>query len=182
MKKEKLKSNNLFQNIFYDTWIMMMAGSIVHLPSRWIERIFVILCLLFGLVVVGLFQVISFCIRRLKRRQFDHTILCQGTLTGLYSAEPYYKDIDTLEELDKSGLPIGTTSGSLGNVFKEYLGSSVIKSLDSKFTVWNFSMLPTIERTAFARDVCSIERLSDVKVIIAVILKYLQCLYNLLKY
>lgn len=57
MEKEKHKPKNLFQSVFYDTWVMMMAGSVVHLPSRWMERIFVAMCMLFGLVVVGLFQV-----------------------------------------------------------------------------------------------------------------------------
>lgn len=89
-------------------------------------------------------------------------------MTGLYSAEPYYKDIDTLEELDESGLPIGTTSGSLGNIFKEDLGSPLIKSLQSKYTVANISDVATIERTAFARDICCVERLTDIKMIIAV--------------
>lgn len=58
MKKEKHKPSNLFQNVFFDTWTLMLSGSIVHLPSRWLERIFVVFCLLFGLVIVGSFQVI----------------------------------------------------------------------------------------------------------------------------
>lgn len=89
----------------------------------------------------------------------------------MYSAQPYYKDIDTLEELDESGLQIGTTSGSLGNIFEEDYGSQLIKSLESKYIVTNESSIlhtPTIERTAYARDICSVERLTDVTMIIAV--------------
>lgn len=178
VEKEKHKPKNLFQSVFYDTLIMMMSGSVVHLPSRWIERIFVTLCMLFGLVVVGLFQVTFFVI---SSKKFGNAIFYQhwfqGILTGFYSAEPYYKDIDTLEELDEIGLPIGTTSGSLGNIFKLHYGSTVIQSLASKFTVSNYSVVPsTIERTAWARDICSVERLNDVKVIIAV--KYKKLLNN----
>lgn len=54
---EKRKQRNLFQDVFIETWVMMMSGSIVHLPFRSMERIFVALCMLFGLVLVGLFQV-----------------------------------------------------------------------------------------------------------------------------
>lgn len=169
VEKEKHKPKNLFQSVFYDTLIMMMSGSVVHLPSRWIERIFVTLCMLFGLVVVGLFQVTFFIVSSLKMQFSTKKCWFQGILTGFYSAEPYYKDIDTLEELDEIGLPIGTTSGSLGNIFKLHYGSTVIQSLASKFTVSNYSVVPsTIERTAWARDICSVERLNDVKVIIAV--------------
>lgn len=89
-------------------------------------------------------------------------------MTGLYSAEPYYKDIDTLEELDESGYPIGTTSGSLGNIFKEDFGSPLIKSLESKYTISNITSIATIERTAYTRDICCVERQTDIKVIIAV--------------
>jgi hypothetical protein len=34
----------------------------------------------------------------------------QGTLTTAYSTTIFFKDIDTLAELDKSGLPIGKST------------------------------------------------------------------------
>lgn len=96
-----------------------------------------------------------------------HTTNFQGSLTTSFSTISHYKDIDTLEELDNSGLPIGTTSASLANVFGDD-GHPVIQSLASKFKVYNSSE-PVRDRTAFNRDICAIERFADVKVIIAVI-------------
>lgn len=95
----------------------------------------------------------------------------QGTLTRSYSTVTYYKDINTLQELDASGLPIGTTSGSLGSIFEQSYGVPLIESLASKFQMQNTIGDATIDRTAYAHDICSIERLTDVLIIIAVYLK-----------
>lgn len=103
-------------------------------------------------------------------------------MTRAYSGVQYYKDIDTLEELDASGLPIGTMSGSIGPIFKESFGSEVISSLNAKYKImsnasdWTITRSSnitdwTIGRTAHARDICSVERLTDVGLIIAVNLK-----------
>lgn len=92
----------------------------------------------------------------------------KGSLTTSYSTTTYYKDIDTLEELDKSGLPIGTTSASLKDIFGEG-GTPVLRSLISKFKLFTGKVKPTIDRTAEDRDICCIEREADINVIIAVI-------------
>lgn len=92
----------------------------------------------------------------------------QGTLTRSYSTITYYKDINTLEELDASDLPIGTTSGSLGSIFELDFGSTLIQSLNAKYHVFANSRDPVINRTANKRDICSIERFTDIDVIIAV--------------
>lgn len=78
----------------------------------------------------------------------------------------HYKDIDTLEELDKSGLPIGTTSASLSNIFGDD-GHPLIQSLAKKFQVLN-PKTPIIDRAAYNRDICCVERFADIKVIITV--------------
>lgn len=93
----------------------------------------------------------------------------KGSLTRSFSTVSYYKDIETLADLDKSGLPIGTSSGSLRNIFEGSDSSNaVIRSLSAKYMLRN-SSIPTRSRTAIQRDICSVERLSDIGLIIAVI-------------
>lgn len=92
----------------------------------------------------------------------------QGSLTTSFSTDTYYKDVNTLSELDESGLRIGTSSGSLKNVFGATdIASPLIRSLASKFFLLN-SKIPMINRTAYYRDYCCIERLTDISIIIAV--------------
>lgn len=92
----------------------------------------------------------------------------QGTLVTSFSTDQYYKDINTLKELDESGLEIGTSSGSLKNLFGEpSLGTPLIRSLASKYKMINTST-PIITRAAYERDICAVERLTDIRVIIAV--------------
>lgn len=83
----------------------------------------------------------------------------------------YFKDPETLEELDKTGLPIGTTSVSLHSMFGDD-DHPVIRSLVRKFIIIT-KKIPVINRTAFERDICCIERYADIKVIIAVMPEYL---------
>lgn len=85
-----------------------------------------------------------------------------------FSTVTYYKDITNLKELDESGLPIGTSSGSLKNLFGEKsIGSPLIWSLASKYKLLN-TTVATIDRTAHDRDICCVERLTDISIIIAV--------------
>lgn len=152
---------------------MMLSGSIPHLPTHLKERIFLATCLFSSTIIVGTFQVNFASIYFYKKKSIvwfheNGLISLQGTLTGSYSSESYYKDINTLEELDQSGLPIGTSSGSLGSIFDQHFGSKLIESLDSKYHVFTNTTDVTIDRTASKRDICSIERLTDVSVIIAV--------------
>lgn len=95
-------------------------------------------------------------------------------MTRSFSTVSYYRDIDTLAELDKSGLPIATSSGSLRNIFEGIDSSNaIIRSLSAKYTLRN-STIATRTRTAIQRDICSVERLSDIGLIIAVREKYSQ--------
>lgn len=91
-----------------------------------------------------------------------------------FSTDQYYKDINTLEELDESGLEIGTSSGSLKNLFGEKsLGTPIIRSLASKYKMIS-TTTPIIARAAYQRDICAIERLTDIRVIIAVCFEAIQ--------
>lgn len=90
----------------------------------------------------------------------------QGSLTTSFFKDSFFKDINTLSELDESGLHIGTSSGSLSNVFGPSNQSrGTIKSLITKFHLINQT---AIDQTAFDRNICCIERISDIKIIIAV--------------
>lgn len=97
---------------------------------------------------------------------FKQNFNVQGTLTTSYSTTTYYKDINSLQDLDDSGLPLGTTSNSLIGIFGTG-DSPLLKSLISKFYLLS-GATATIDRTAYDRDICCIERCADIKVIIAV--------------
>ncbi|ETN60805.1 hypothetical protein AND_007556 [Anopheles darlingi] len=86
-----------------------------------------------------------------------------GTLTTAFSTVTYYHDINTLDALDRSGLTIGTSSRSLMDIFGNVTGNPLYQSLKSKLHILNVSAR---HRAAFERDLCSIERRSDVHLII----------------
>lgn len=91
----------------------------------------------------------------------------QGSLTTSFSTVSYYKDINTLSALDESGLPIVTSSPTLKNLFgSEEDASPVLKSLIKKFLIYEIEN--QMNQTAFERNICSIERYSDVTIIIKV--------------
>lgn len=71
--------------LIIEMWNIMFAAPSYYLPTRGIERILLTACLLANLILMGTFQ---------------------GSLTTSFSTVTYYKDINTLEELDATGLPI----------------------------------------------------------------------------
>ncbi|GFG28556.1 hypothetical protein Cfor_10698 [Coptotermes formosanus] len=93
-----------------------VASSFPRIPSAISQRIFLISCLLFGLVL---------------------TSAMQSMLVTAMTKPYYYPDINTLEELDASGLSIYTGSPSLIDTF----GSDQINS-----TVTSFDINPTMDR------------------------------------
>lgn len=130
----------------------MLSGPSKHLPVGNNERIFMATCLFSNIIFAGSFQ---------------------GSLTTSFSTDTYFKDINTLKELDESGLKIATSSGSLKNIFGTHnSGSAVVRRLAAKYQLLN-STKPIIERTAYERDICCVERLNDISVIIAVSLNHL---------
>lgn len=79
----------------------------------------------------------------------------------------YYRNIETLSALDESGLPIVTSSASLKLLFGNATDASpLLRSLMSKFYI--FDIQRQIDRTAYRRDACSVERRSDINIIIKV--------------
>ena len=78
--------------VVIEMWNIMLAAPSIHLPVQTVERVFMIFCLLANLNILGIFQ---------------------GTLTTSFSTVTYYKDYNTLQELDDSGLPIYVGSRSV---------------------------------------------------------------------
>lgn len=67
----------------------------------------------------------------------------------------------------------------MDNVFGERnLSSSVIQSLQQKYIRIN-STKPALDRVAYDRNICCIERLSDVKVILSVSKVTIHTIFNL---
>ncbi|XP_035779783.1 uncharacterized protein LOC118459993 [Anopheles albimanus] len=125
-----------------ELWLVLLGASSIHLPVRGIERLLLIAFLVANVIISGTFQ---------------------GTLTTAFSTVTYYEDINTLAALDRSGLSIGTSSRSLLDIFGNVTGSPLYESLKSKLHILNVSAR---HRAAFERDICSIERRSDVHLII----------------
>lgn len=79
----------------------------------------------------------------------------------------YYKNLQTLHDLDASGLQIVTSSQSLRTLFGEQNDAKpLLQSLIKKFKI--FEIDSPLQRTARKRDMCSVERYSDINIIIKV--------------
>lgn len=152
-----------FSVISIELWIIMMSGASHYKPVQTVERLFLTACLLANLVLAGSFQVIVHYEK--KNSKFSLIKSLKGSLTRSFSTTTFYQDITTLEQLEESGLPIGTASNYMANIFGDD-SLPVIKSLQSRIKVLDDSF--TLDRTAKNRDMCGIERMTDIKVIIAV--------------
>lgn len=80
-----------------------------------------------------------------------------------------HKYINTLRELDESGMKIYAASPSLLNTFGDNnTKEPIMNSLENKIFVLDNSSVSSIRRTAYERDSCSLERLTDIDLIIQV--------------
>lgn len=139
------KSN--VSEVFYTTWKVMM-GITAIMPNGSMERLLIGACLLANLIISGTFE---------------------SYLYTAYTKRSFYKNIDTLHDLDESNLQISASSPSLRNLFgnSQTSSSDVLKSLKKKY-ILDDGVESAIERTAIKRDICSVERYSDVNIIIQV--------------
>ena len=97
----------------------------------------------------------------------DITIFAQSSLYTAYTKTTSV-NIDTLSELDNSGLTITASSPSLLNTFGNWQTySTVLRSLKGKILLENVDR-KALDRVAEHHDVCSIERYSDVHILIKV--------------
>lgn len=94
-----------------------------------------------------------------------------------FTTNAHFKDIHTLQQLDESSFPIGTSSGKLRNVFGSMenvfgwrnISSTTIRSLQDKYIKIN-STIPALDLVAYEKNICCIERFMDAKVIYSVII------------
>lgn len=98
---------------------------------------------------------------------WDQLCVIQSSLYTAYT-KTTSKEIDTLRELDRSGLKITVESPTLRKTFGNWqTGSKLLQSLKAKIFLESYAK-SGIERVAEQRDVCSLERYSDVNIIIKV--------------
>ncbi|KDR22029.1 hypothetical protein L798_03053 [Zootermopsis nevadensis] len=103
------------------------------------ERVFASSCLLFGVLMVTAIQV---------------------TLVTEISSPNYYPDIDTLEQLAESGLPIATSYQNLLDTFSDTENPTMIRlAKNVRFVSDSFSIK---ERIAYKMDYAAITSLSNV--------------------
>ncbi|VEN42056.1 unnamed protein product [Callosobruchus maculatus] len=86
----------------------------------------------------------------------------QGNFVSIFTQTRYSPDINTLEELDASGLKIMTST--LCPLFER--NKTIFKRLLKK-VIDNPSKRPALEHAAFSRKVAAVERKSDAKVLIS---------------
>lgn len=87
-----------------------------------------------------------------------------------FSTTSYYKNIDTLTDLDRSGLPIVASSFSLRNLFgSKEADTPLLRSLNKKYRIESKNV-SAISSAAYSRDMCALERYLDIPSIIRVMI------------
>ncbi|XP_026478554.1 uncharacterized protein LOC113384978 [Ctenocephalides felis] len=123
-------------------FILMTSGPVTYLGNNAAEQVFIAGCLVFNIVVSGTFQ---------------------GSLTKAYTATIYYPDINTLEDLDESGLYIYTSSPGMMDLFGSGSDDEVINALGRKLCLTE--KRKSIKLVAKNRNIASVERYDDAKLL-----------------
>uniref|UniRef100_A0A336MYF5 CSON003021 protein n=1 Tax=Culicoides sonorensis TaxID=179676 RepID=A0A336MYF5_CULSO len=100
----------------------------------------------------------------LKKWESSRNTLFTASLTSSMSTTAFERDINTMEQLDRSHLQIWTGSRSLADLFGDS-DTPVIESLKKKIKIRE-TLHSNIWITAHHRNVCSIERETDAEFII----------------
>lgn len=127
----------------FDTCIEMLPPflslPLIRMPSSSHQKVFVMTCFVFGMIIASIFQ---------------------GKLVTVLSKPDYYADINTLEELDASGLVIGTGSPNLIADTFSTEESSLIKHLRDKIAYYNVSH-SVMSYVAEHQNMSALNRLSN---------------------
>jgi len=127
----------------FDTCIEMLPPflslPLIRMPSSSHQKVFVMTCFVFGMIIASIFQ---------------------GKLVTVLSKPDYYADINTLEELDASGLVIGTGSPNLIADTFSTEESSLIKHLRDKIAYFNVSQ-SVMSHVAEHQNMSALNRLSN---------------------
>lgn len=127
-------------NTFIEMIPPFLSLPLIRMPSSSHQKVFVMTCFVFGMIIASIFQ---------------------GKLVTVLSKPDYYPDINTMEELDASGLVIGTGSPNLiGDTFSTE-ESSLIKHLRDKITFYNLSQ-GVMSFVAKHQNMSALSRLSNV--------------------
>lgn len=129
-------------NKFSDGWYYVLAICLsvtVRIQSSALSQsIYLVLCLGFSLVTTSIFQ---------------------GNLVKSFSRETYFPELNDLNAIDKSGLQISTRL----NIFVD-IPPSLRYRFESKHVT--DAAVKSIDRAAYKRDVCAVERKEDAKFLI----------------
>ncbi|XP_071052070.1 glutamate receptor ionotropic, kainate glr-3-like [Onthophagus taurus] len=120
---------------FIETFSLMISIPL-KLRKKISERIFLIGCLGFNVIMVGIFQ---------------------GSLVTSFSVVSYYSDINSLIDLEKSDLPISTSL----DVFRN--DTKLMINLSKRTVLSNYNS--SMERAAYYGDVAAVERRDDAELL-----------------
>jgi hypothetical protein len=124
---------------FIETLLPFLSLPLIRVPPFRPQKVFVTACLAFGMIMASLFQ---------------------GKLVTVLSKPDYYPDISTLEELDASGLMIGTGSLNLIEDTFNTEGSLLAKRLSNKVK-YRITKESTIYYVAKRQNIAALTRLSN---------------------
>jgi hypothetical protein len=116
-----------------------LSLSLVRMPSFRAEKVFVTSCFIFGIIIASSFQ---------------------GKLVTVLSKPDYYRDINTLEELDASGLFIGTGSVNLVENTFSTEDSPLVNHLRNKI-IYRLLENGIIDYVAKHQNIAALNRLSN---------------------
>lgn len=134
-QSDSRKSRSCFSTFQIYSFMVSASVKFPHLDS---QRVFFASCMFFSIIITGTFQ---------------------GSLVTSYTTTSYYRNINSLQQLDESGLRIGTASMGLADVFVN--DSSLGRSLKSKVVIINSNN--TMHRAAYQKDLAVLERKEDAK-------------------
>jgi hypothetical protein len=123
---------------FIETLPPFLSLSLVRMPSSQSEKVLMISCLMFGMIIAAAFQ---------------------AKLVTVLSKPDYYPDINTLEELDESGLAITTGSINLVQDTFSTEESPPAKHLRSK-VIYSYLQEGNINYVAKHQNIAALNRLS----------------------
>ena len=134
-------SKKSYRSLLVDTFIIFVGAPLNNLKISHIERIIVASLLMFGLTIMGIFT---------------------GTLYHNFTNEMYYKEMNTLKEVDASGINVTTGAPNLQDVFgvDDDNDAEEVVNLRNKLQIISLDGIEHIHKTAHDRNVASLARLN----------------------
>lgn len=132
----------LYPFIMTDTFRLMITSSLFRLPTITSERVFLAMCLMAFVTLVGAFQ---------------------GSLIGVYSTPMYYTEVETLEDLSRTETKIKSEyMFFIDDVFSD-VSYPVIAKLKSMISFYNDTVSIT-KRVAEQKNFATLVRKSEVQI------------------